>query len=108
MGTTLPPTRDVWDVERLRLPAESVGDLSGRRGPPRHKPGEAFIKGPIPFDWISSACQLPGSGLHVAMAYRFLCCRFRSPNRSGLDVLANMLTATERTVRRSLHSAELA
>jgi hypothetical protein len=58
-----------------------IGNLSVRKRPPRHRPGDPFIKGPIPFTWIASACRLPGSGLHVAMACRFLCCRFRPPNR---------------------------
>ena len=77
MGSTLPPENDVWDLDRLRLPAEWVGDLSARRRPPRHRPRDPFIKGPIPYAWIASACRLPGSGLQVAMACRFLCCRFR-------------------------------
>ena len=59
-----------------------------RRRPPRHRSGDPFIKGPIPYAWIASASRLPGSGLHVAMACRFLCGRFRGPNRWGLDAIA--------------------
>src|SRR5208283_1942396 len=85
MGSPLPPENDVWDLNRLRLPAELVGDVSTRSRPPRHRPKDPFIKGPIPYSWIASACRLPGSGLHVAMACRFLCGRYRRPNRWGLE-----------------------
>jgi hypothetical protein len=99
---------DAWDLERLRLPAELVGEVSARKRPPRHRSGEPFIKGPIPFPWLASACRLPGSGLHVAMACRFLCCRYRRPNRWGLDAIARGLRISERSARRGLHAAELA
>jgi hypothetical protein len=105
---TIPLGSDVWDLDRLRLPAERVGSLETRRRPPRHRPGDPFIKGPIPHAWIPSACRLPGAGLPVAMAYRFLCCRFRRSNRWGLDAIANGLRITSRSARRGLHSAELA
>ena len=85
---TLPLGADVWDLDRLRLPAERVGNLETRRRPPRHWPGDPFIKGPIPYAWIASACRLPGAGLPVAIAYRFLCCRYRWRNRWGLDAIA--------------------
>lgn len=35
--------------------------------PPRHKPGEAFLKGPIPWSWIEQASRLPGKALAVAL-----------------------------------------
>jgi hypothetical protein len=108
MGSTLPPDPDVWDLDRLRLPAEMVGDLSGRRRPPRHRPGDPFIKGPIPHAWIASACRLPGAGLPVAMAFRFLCGRFRSENRWGLDAISEGLQVSPDSARLGLHAAELA
>jgi hypothetical protein len=77
-------------------------------GPPRHRPGDPFIKGPIPYAWIASACRLPGSGLRVAMSYRFLCSRFRRENRWGLDKIARGLRLSLRPVQRGLHAAELA
>jgi hypothetical protein len=92
-------------LERLRLPAEQVGDDLARKRPPRHRAGELFIKGPIPYPWLASACQLPGSGFQVAMACRFLCCRFRRPNRSGLDAIAGGLRISGQSTRRRLHAA---
>src|SRR5271157_5120545 len=108
MGPSLPPENEVWDLDRLRLPDEMVGDLSTRRRPPRHRSGDPFIKGPIPYVWIALACRLPGSGLHVAMACRFLCGRYRGPNRWGLDAIARGLRVSMRSARRGLHAAELA
>jgi hypothetical protein len=94
--------------DQLRLPAERVGSLETRRRPPRHRPGDPFIKGPIPYNWIAPACRLPGAGLRVAMGYRFLCCRFRQGNRWGLGAIANGLRISPDSARRGLHSAELA
>jgi hypothetical protein len=107
MEPTLPLGTDVWDLDQLRLPAERVEILETRRRPPRHRSGDPFIKGPIPYAWIASASRLPGAGLPVAMACRFLCCRFRSPNRWGLDDIANGLRVSIRSARRGLNAAEL-
>lgn len=35
--------------------------------PPRHRPGEAFVKGPIPRAWLLRAMRLPGRSLHVSL-----------------------------------------
>ena len=37
-------------------------------GLPRHRPGEKFLKGPIPMAWLSEAARLPGKTLVVAIA----------------------------------------
>ncbi len=108
MGPSIPSENEVWDLERFRLPAELIGDLSTRRRPPRHRSGDPFIKGPIPYAWIASASRLPGAGLRVAMACRFLCCRFRRPNRWGLGAIARGLEISSDSARRGLHAAELA
>src|SRR5208337_2223014 len=77
-------------------------DVSTRRRPPRHRSGDPFIKGPIPYAWIASACRLPGSGLHVAMACRFLCGRYRRPNRWGLTTVVPIARAAPRARQRAL------
>jgi hypothetical protein len=108
MGSTVPPENEAWDLNQLRLPAELVGDVSARRRPPRHRPGDPFIKGPIAYAWIASASRLPGAGLRVAMAVRFLCCRFRRENRWGRDTIARGLRISNDSARRGLQGAELA
>src|SRR5437667_2550413 len=35
---------------------------------PRHQPGEHFLKGPIPWTWLTLAMRQPGKTLHVANA----------------------------------------
>lgn len=104
----LPVGAEVWELNSLRLPAEMVGNLEGRRRPPRHRPGDPFIKGPIPYAWMASACRLPGAGLRVTMSFRFLCCRFRAENRWGLGAVARGLRVSDRSAQRGLHAAELA
>src|SRR4051812_16603695 len=99
---------DPWDVERLRLTAGLLSEAKPSKRPPRHRPGESFLLGPIPYAWMASACRLPGSGLHVASSFRFLCRRYRRTNRWGLDAVARGLQVSLDTARRGLHAAELA
>jgi hypothetical protein len=99
---------DIWDLDQLQIFKGTINDLTPRKRLPRHRKGEGFIKGPIPHVWLVTACQLPGSGFHVAMVYRFLCGRFRGRARWGLKKIAKGLNITARTVQRGLHAAELA
>ena len=61
-----------------------------------------------PDPWVPSACRLQGAGLQVAMACRFVCCRFKRRNRRGPSKIATGLRVSDDSVRRGLHSAELA
>jgi hypothetical protein len=109
MGALVEP--DPWDLDRHRLPVEMVVENIGRRRPPRHRRGDPFIKGPIAYAWIASACRLPGAGLHVAMAYRFYRSRFRFKRRGlqwGVPDVAKGLQISNDSARRGLHAAELA
>jgi hypothetical protein len=110
MGTTSDSGIDEWSLERFRLPLELAGESRTLLEPPRHRPGEPFIKGPIPFAWISAACRLPGAGLSVAMTYRFHAgrFRFRYGRRWDLSAIARGLRISEDSTRRGLHAAELA
>ena len=56
------------DLNRLRLPNKIVARAETRPHPPRHKPGQKFLKGPIPWDWLCVAACLSGKALHVGMA----------------------------------------
>lgn len=53
-------------AEGARLRASSAP--TRRRRPPRHKPGERFLKGPIPLSWLEVAAALPGRSLHAGLA----------------------------------------
>ena len=39
--------------------------------PPRHRPGDEFLKGPVPLAWLHRAAKLPGKALAVGVAVWF-------------------------------------
>ena len=50
----------------------SILDLvSASPGPPKHKEGELFLKGPIPWKWLQIAAKLPGKSLQISIALWF-------------------------------------
>lgn len=62
-------------MTRLRLQNLKRDAESGRdnvMGPPRHRPGQKFLKGPIPLTWLTRAAALPGKSLHVGLTIWFL------------------------------------
>jgi DNA-binding transcriptional ArsR family regulator len=92
-----------FDVMRFRLPA---GAVHARPRLPRHGRGEAFLRGPIHFDWVAAACRLPGSGPHVALAIRLLRDCYARTEGWGVATIAAALSLSARSVRRGLHAAE--
>ncbi len=44
----------------------AVGGLPSHR-PPRPRPGELFLKGPVPWTWLAHAARLPGKAVHVGL-----------------------------------------
>lgn len=61
------------DPQRLKLGQQALAPKKTKRAKvPRHKPGEKFLKGPVPLDWLARAGQLPGKSLHVGIALWFL------------------------------------
>jgi len=60
------------DLNSLWLRADNVlTPPKPKLGLPRHRPGEKFLKGPIPLKWLTLAATLPGKALHVAIALWF-------------------------------------
>ncbi len=60
------------DVGRFRLRRHTQPATRGQKvRVPRHRPGERFLKGPIPWRWLTKAARLPGKALHVAIALWF-------------------------------------
>jgi hypothetical protein len=68
VNTNCPPP-DPFDVQALQLPGADQSDLRARPShkPPRHRPGEKFLKGPIPWSWLERTFLLSGKALHVAL-----------------------------------------
>jgi hypothetical protein len=58
-----------FDLDDLRSPPVDLNSLQPTlaRKPPRHRNGERFLKGPIPWPWLLRAMSLPGKALHVAV-----------------------------------------
>jgi len=57
------------DPERFRLPGGYVAHTPPPpKRLPRHRPGEQFLKGPIPCSWLNAAARCSGKAFQVAMA----------------------------------------
>lgn len=53
------------NINELEWPRAKPVPLSAK--PPRHRPGERFVKGPVPMPWIAQASQLRGGALAVGL-----------------------------------------
>jgi hypothetical protein len=60
---------DAFDPDTLRLTGEALDTPRKRlpKGTPRHRPGEPFLKGPVPWRWLTTAAGLPGKALQVGL-----------------------------------------
>jgi hypothetical protein len=65
---------DPFDPKRLALGTNktALATPHANKKPPRHKPGDKFLKGPVPLAWLCSAGRLPGKALHIGVALWFL------------------------------------
>lgn len=65
---------DAIDPKILTLPPVSKQVCRNNKSLPRHKNGGKFLKGPIPWDWLSMASKVSGRGkaLHIAIVLWFL------------------------------------
>jgi DNA-binding transcriptional ArsR family regulator len=58
---------DTFDVDNLRLSSCVAAPVSPSK-PVRFGRGQRFLRGPIPWDWLSVAARLPGKALQVGLA----------------------------------------
>jgi hypothetical protein len=95
---------DPFSATRLEpAPAEIPTGRENR--PPRHAPGEKFLKGPIPWRWVECASALPGKALAVGLAvWRDAGCR----NERTVPLNLSGLLMPRRTARRALQALEAA
>jgi hypothetical protein len=101
---------DPFDPDNLRLNGTAFPATAKPprpKKPPRHRSGEWFLRGPIPWHWLEIAARLPGKALAVSLilwreAGR---CRQRTVKlclaRAGLGV-------SEYAARRALRQLEAA
>ena len=93
-----------FDVKRLRLANHETlrpGEHADSK-PPRHRPGEKFLKGPIPWRWIITAARLPGKALHIGIGLWFLAGLTRSRTVKPSNVLLNLMGVTRFSKARGL------
>ena len=50
------------------MPDGSASPRSPPQTSQRPKAGQHILRGPVPFDWLCAAAQLPGKSLHVGIA----------------------------------------
>jgi hypothetical protein len=66
----------MFEINTIQVPLASVDSSVTEAGLlPRHKPGQHFLKGPIPIDWLcvaSNQCG-KGSGFTVGIIIWYLC-----------------------------------
>lgn len=63
---------DALDLDRLRLSDSDLQALVKRKRPPRHRRGQHFLRGPIPWSWIEVALPLAGRAWHVGTILWYL------------------------------------
>jgi hypothetical protein len=104
----MPQSLDPFDPVSLRLPPGAVSTPARRpTRPPRHRPGEWFLRGPIPWPWLETAARLPGKALALALVLWREAGRHRNRtvklclSRAGLGV-------SEQAGRRALRRLERA
>jgi hypothetical protein len=99
-----------FNPDNLRLPMDGLGTTAhGKKNKlPRHRNGERFLKGPIPWPWLQRASRLPGKALAVGLVLWFEAgCRkagtisFRLSQAVAMEMHAN-------TARRGLRALEVA
>ena len=87
----------------------SILDLvSASFGPPKHKEGELFLKGPIPWKWLQIAAKLPSKSLQISIALWFRAGIDKSREIKLTNVLLNSLGVDRFAKSRGLKHLEQA
>jgi hypothetical protein len=100
---------DRFDPQRLQLPGHDLKAWfppPARPKTPRHKQGELFLKGPIPWTWLQVAARLPGRALAVALVIWHLLGLRKSNTVRLAPSKARSLGLSPRVVRRGLAALE--
>ena len=60
-------------MDPARLTNKRIEEVlaSAPKRPPRHRPGQEFLRGPIPLSWLRTAAVLPGKALAVGLGLWF-------------------------------------
>jgi hypothetical protein len=101
-------TLDPFDPSNLRLSGDLFLTPQPSSKPPRHRPGEKFLKGPIPWPWLIRASRLPGKTLLVALLIWHKAGWRKSRTIRVCLKAAVDLEISRRTVQRAIHALEAA
>ena len=94
------------DLEHLRFRREGKPSPSHPKKRPRLRPGERFLKGPVPLAWLAQAGKLPGKCLHLGNVLWFL---VGLKNARTVQLLSSELTrfgVSRQAKYRALHRLE--
>ena len=94
------------DFDRLRVARRDIRSKPIR--PPRHKPGEHFLKGPVPLAWLEIAAKLPGKSLHAGVALWYTAGLTRSRSVALSNIAGGKLGLDRNSKYRALHWLERA
>jgi hypothetical protein len=92
---------DPFDLNRLSLGTGKAAWAKSRAKEklPRHKPGEKFLKGPVPLTWLARAARLPGKALHIGIVLWFLA-GLKNTRSVSLPSTARQLFWIDRSAKR--------
>jgi hypothetical protein len=103
---------DPFDPDCLRLEGSVLSGanpaLPRPAKPPRHRPGEWFLRGPVPWPWLEVAARLPGKALALSL------CLWREAGRQGGRRTVGLclphagLGISEQAARRALRALQAA
>ena len=97
-----------FDPARLSLPPGRAPPAGPSKRPPRHRGGEKFLRGPIPWRWVEAAARRPGKTLAVGLVVWFEAgCRNARTVPVTLARLAR-LGMSEQTASRAVRELERA
>jgi hypothetical protein len=97
---------DPLDLKSISFPESRLEQVTKSRKPPRHKPGEKFLKGPIPLKWLTRAAKQPGKTLHIAIALWFLAGLKRKRTVALSDAVPRVLGVDRYAKYRALNALE--
>ncbi len=97
----------IIDSARLRLVQPKSSPASNSNRLPRHRAGERFLKGPIPWPWIAAAASLPGRALHVGLAIWLMAgIKKHKTVPLSLTSISKEIRCSRSTASRGLHRLE--
>jgi hypothetical protein len=97
---------DGFDLDAYCLTGDEAAGTGLAQEPPRHRPGERFLRGPVPWVWLTRAGSLPGRALQVGVTLWQLA--GVQGNRTVVFCLSRMrdMGVGEQAARRALRALE--